>query len=387
MPDPDEPAGYNKDNPFSATLTVNRILNKPGSAKDTRHLVVNVAGSGFRYKTGDSLGVFPSNHPEVVDGVLKQGGFSGQEPVALPKVEGLLPLREALSSRLSLAQPTRKFLEFFMTRTSDPSEKARLEELLSGEKAEACREYLLNREVPDLLEDFPGVRLSAQDLVDLLRRLNPRLYSIASSFLAYPEEIHLTVAPVRYTTNNRERHGVCSTFLADRARPGIDQFPVFLSSSHFGLTEDKARDIIMVGPGTGIAPFRAFLQEREATGASGRNWLFFGDQHAATDYLYGEEFEDYVRKGILHRVDLAFSRDQDHKIYVQDRLRESGPEIWKWIRDGAIFYVCGDAKRMAKDVDTALRDIFMQAGGMSEDQAAEAIKLMRREKRYQRDVY
>ena len=387
MSDPDEPTGYNKDNPFPATLTENRVLNKPGSAKDTRHLVVNVAGSGFRYHTGDSLGVFPTNDPEAVRAILKLGGFTGLEPVSLPRTDGVLTLEEALTSRLSLAQPTRKCLEFLLTRTAGPAERARLEAILADGDADSCRDYLLNREIPDLLEEYPEVRITPQELVDLLRRLNPRLYSIASSYLAYPEEIHLTVAPVRYTTNHRDRVGVCSTFLSDRVELFNQRFPVFLSSSHFGLTEDGSRDIIMVGPGTGIAPFRAFLQEREKTGASGRNWLLFGDQHAATDYLYGDELEDYLGRGILTRVDLAFSRDQDHKIYVQDRLRESGSEVWKWIRDGAIFYVCGDAKRMAKDVDTALHGIFVRHGGMTEVEAGDAIKLMRREKRYQRDVY
>ncbi len=387
MSDSGEPSGYNKDNPFQATLTENRILNGEGSAKDTRHLVVNLAGSGIRYDTGDSLGVYPTNESEKVQAILDQCGFTGEEPVGLPKVEGETRLVDALACKLSLAQPSRKFLGFLLTKVTDPDERSQLEALTDKENAVSTREYLENHEYLDLLEIFPSARLSPQELVEQMRRLNPRLYSIASSSLAHPEEIHLTVAPVRYTTNGRERRGVCSTFLADRIGLNDGKCPVFVSPSHFGLTEDAACDIIMVGPGTGIAPFRAFLQEREKAGATGRNWLFFGDQHEASDYLYQEEFEGYLERGVLDRIDLAWSRDQDFKIYVQDRIRENAAEIWAWLSGGACFYVCGDAKRMAKDVDAALRDIMVGEGKMSEEEAVKALKLMRREKRYLRDVY
>ena len=215
----------------------------------------------------------------------------------------------------------------------------------------------------------------------------PRLYSIASSPKVYPSEIHLTVAVVRYQTNGRDRVGVCSTFLAERALVGITPAPVFVSHSHFGPPEDGAKDCIMIGPGTGIAPFRAFVQDRVASGAKGRNWLFFGDQHRATDFLYEDEWQQCLAQGSLARLDTAFSRDQVLKVYVQDRMRESAAELWAWLQAGAYFYVCGDAKRMAKDVDTALHDIVMQQGGMAPEQAAEYVKQMKKEKRYQRDVY
>ncbi len=378
---------YNKNNPFPAVISENRILNKEGSAKDTRHVVVNVAGSGIRYNIGDSLGVFATNESEKVDAVLTCCGFTGDERVTLPKVEGEVRVVDALSNGLTLSQPARKLLDFLLTKVTDDDERAHLESLTDPENREATKDYLLNREYHDILEEHPSARFDPQELVGQMRRLNPRLYSIASSSLVFPDEVHLTVAPVRYATNDRERGGVCSTFLSDRVELSSTKVPVFVSNSHFGLPEDDDTDIIMVGPGTGIAPFRAFLQEREKRGAKGRNWLFFGDRNEATDYLYGDEFEAWLSSGLLQRVDLAFSRDQDFKIYVQDRIREQAAEIWAWIRDGACFYVCGDAKRMAKDVDIALREVLMKEGGMSETEAADTIKVMKKERRYQRDVY
>ena len=247
--------------------------------------------------------------------------------------------------------------------------------------------FLEQREYIDLIEEFPGVKLGAQELVDHLRRLMPRLYSIASSPVLHPSQVHLTVAPVRYESNGRRRYGVCSTFLADRVTRRKTSIPVFVAESHFGLPEDSTKDIIMVGPGTGVAPFRAFTQERVATQATGRNWLFFGDQHEATDYLYAEEWKNLLTAGKLARVDLAFSRDQARKVYVQDRMREAAAELWSWIKGGAYFYVCGDAHRMAKDVDLALHQIISEQGGLDVAQAAEYVKLMKKEKRYQRDVY
>jgi len=239
----------------------------------------------------------------------------------------------------------------------------------------------------DLLAEYPSARLTPQEFVDHLRKLMPRLYSIASSPRVYPLEIHLTVAVVRYRTNERERVGVCSSFRADRAQVGSTPVPVFVSHSHFGPPEDGSKDAIMVGPGTGIAPFRAFVQDRKASGATGRNWVFFGDQHRATDFLYEEEWHTFVAEGAVARLDTAFSRDQLQKVYVQDRMRENAPEIWAWLQRGAYFYVCGDAKRMAKDVDTALVDIVGAQGKLDAAQAAEYVKQLKKEKRYQRDVY
>jgi sulfite reductase (NADPH) flavoprotein alpha-component len=380
---------YSKDLPFAARVIENRLLCKPGSAKETRHFVVDISGSGLHYKAGDSLGVFPSNRPAEVDELLQRIHASGDEMVSPPalKLPNPISLRDALTHRLALAKPTRKFVEALFGKATNAEERAKLEGLLAPESKDLLAGLLDEREFVDLLAEFPSARLAPQELVDHLRKLMPRLYSIASSARVHPTEIHLTVAIVRYETNHRERVGVCSTFLADRVQVGTTPVPVFVSHSHFGPPEDGDRDCIMVGPGTGIAPFRAFLQDRVATGAKGRNWLFFGDQKQATDFLYEEEWARYRAKGQLTRLDTAFSRDQPVKIYVQDRMRANAAELWRWIDGGAYFYVCGDAKRMAKDVDTTLHDIVAEQGGKTVEQAAEYVKQMKKDKRYQRDVY
>ena len=382
-------SAYTKDNPFPARLKENRLLNKPGAAKETRHYAVDISGSGLTYKVGDSLGVFPVNRPVEVAEIIERLGAGGDEPV-LPanlKLTAPISLRTALTSRLALSGPTRKILETLAAKATDAAEKEKLAGLLVPEAKEVCAMFLDEREFVDLLAEFPSAKLTPQEFTDHLRRLMPRLYSIASSPKPYPDEVHLTVATVRYTTNHRERVGVCSTFLADRVHAGTTPVPVFVSHSHFGVPEDGARDIIMVGPGTGIAPFRAVLQERVATGAKGRNWVFFGDQHHATDYLYEAEWNDWLAKGQLARIDTAFSRDQIIKVYVQDRMRENAAELWSWIQGGANFYVCGDAKRMAKDVDQALHDIIAEQGRIEVAAAADYVKQMKKDKRYQRDVY
>lgn len=380
-------SAYNKDHPFPAVIRENRILSKPGSAKETRHFAVSIVGSGMTYKAGDSLGVYPTNRTSEVDELLQLLGATGQEPVMLPKATAAIPLRQALTSKLALGSPTSKILNTFLARVTDGDEKAKITGLLSPDAKEVLSTYLEEREFVDILAEFPSAKLTPQEFVDHLRRLMPRLYSIASSPKLHPDEIHLTIAVVRYRMNNRERVGVCSTFLADRVQVGTTPTPVFVSNSHFGPPEDHSKDAIMVGPGTGIAPFRAFLQDRVADRAPGRNWVFFGDQKHATDFLYEEEWHQYKKDGYLHRLDLAWSRDQMRKIYVQDRMREHAAELWTWIKNGAHFYVCGDAKRMAKDVDLALHDIVAQQGGMELTAAADYVKTMKKEKRYQRDVY
>jgi sulfite reductase (NADPH) flavoprotein alpha-component len=379
---------YTKDNPFPARLVENRLLNKPGSHKETRHLVVDIAGSGLSYKVGDSLGVYPTNRPTEVEELIHRLGVSGDELVspAMLKLAEPITLREALSSRLALAKPTRRFVELLATK-ADEADRAKLALLLAPEHKDQLAGYLEDREYVDLLTEFPSARLTPQEFTDQLRKLMPRLYSIASSPRVHPGQVHLTVAVVRYETNHRSRVGVCSTFLADRVALHRTPVPVFVSDSHFGPPEDRTRDIIMVGPGTGIAPFRAFMQERVATGATGRNWVFFGDQHRATDFLYEEEWTRWQAEGRLARLDLAFSRDQLLKVYVQDRMREHAAELWAWLKNGAHFYVCGDAKRMAKDVEVALHDVIMQQGNMDAAAAAEYVKQMKKDKRYQRDVY
>ena len=380
---------YSKDRPFPAKLTENRLLSRPGSAKETRHFVVDLRGSGLHYKAGDSLGIFASNRTSEVNEILQRLGATGEELVAPAslKLPSPAPLRELLTEKLALSKPTRKIVEALAAKAINADEKAKLAGLLAPESKDMLGAFLEQREFVDLLAEFPSARLTPQEFVDHLRKLMPRLYSIASSAKLHPSDVHLTVAIVRYETNHRQRVGVCSTFLADRARVGTTIVPVFVSESHFAPPDDLTKDIIMVGPGTGIAPFRAFLQERVATAATGRNWLFFGDQKRGTDFLYEEEWQHYLARKQLTRLDTAFSRDQLLKVYVQDRMRENAAELWSWLKGGAHFYVCGDAKRMAKDVDTALHDIIAAQGGMSNAQAAEYVKQMKKDKRYQRDVY
>jgi sulfite reductase (NADPH) flavoprotein alpha-component len=385
--DPAAPSPYTKDNPFPSRVTENRVLTKPGSAKETRHLVVDLRGSGLHYQPGDSLGVFAHNRAEEVAEILKWLGATGEEPVVLPRTPTPAALAAALTFHLALSGPTRKIVETLAAHATAPAEQAKLAGLLTPESKDALAGFLDEREFVDLLAEFPSAKLTPQQLVDHLRRLMPRLYSIASSPRVFPTEIHLTVAVVRYRTNGRDRVGVCSTFLADRVQVGTTAVPVFVSHSHFKLPEDGARDVIMVGPGTGIAPFRAFVQERAAAGAAGRNWVFFGDQKRGTDFLYEEDWQPYLARGQIARFDTAFSRDQINKIYVQDRMRENAAELWSWISRGANFYVCGDAKRMAKDVDTALHDIIADQGRMTPEQAVDYVKAMKKEKRYLRDVY
>ena len=389
MSGPTAPAQYSKDLPFPARVTENRLLSKPGSAKETRHFIVDISGSGLHYKAGDSLGVFPTNRPSEVAELLERLGATGEEPVtpSALKLTASITLREALTDRLALAKPTRKFVEALAARATAAEEKAKLDGLLAPESKDLLAGMLEEREFVDLLAEYPSARFAPQEFADFLRKLMPRLYSVASSPRVHANEVHLTVAIVRYETNHRERVGVCSSFLADRVQVGATPVPVFVSHAHFGPPDDGAKDCIMVGPGTGIAPFRAFLQDRAAAGAAGRNWLFFGDQKRATDFLYEDEWADLVAKGQLTRFDTAFSHNQPVKIYVQDRMRENAAELWRWIDGGAHFYVCGDAKRMAKDVDTTLHDIIAEQGGMSVPQAAEYVKQMKKDKRYQRDVY
>lgn len=376
---------HDQNHPFPARIVENRILSGAGSEKETRHFVLDLTGSGLTYEVGDSLGVFPTNDPELVDEIIALLGAGGDEQLSLPRESEPVSLRQALLSRLSLAQPTVRTLEFLAGKTPDAAERAKLTALLDPAARETTRTFLAEREHVDLLDEFPHARPSPREFVGQLRRLVPRLYSIASSPQIYPSEVHLTVRVVRYVTNGRERGGVCTTFKADRTELFKTLVPVFVVHSHFGLPEDDAADIIMIGPGTGVAPFRAFLQERQARGATGRNWLFFGEQRRAADFCYADEFEAFQRAGVLHRFDTAFSRDQPEKIYVQDRMVERAAELWSWLSAGAYFYVCGDAKRMARDVDRALHDIIAREGDVAVP--ADYVKAMRKDRRYQRDVY
>jgi sulfite reductase (NADPH) flavoprotein alpha-component len=338
--EPDD-AGFSKKNPFPAPLLSNIHLNATGSSKDTRHIAFSLSGSGLTYEVGDALGVFVKNCPDVVDAIIAAHAFDPQAEVALPD-GGSAPLREAL---------------------------------------------LKHYEVRHLLGKTPESAPTPGALIESLRKLQPRLYSIASSLKAHPEEVHLCVATVRYSTDDVEHKGVASTFLADRLALGDTTGLYFHAANHFRLPTDLTKPVIMVGPGTGIAPFRAFLEERQATAATGKNWLFFGDQKRATDFLYHDQITEWLKKGTLTRLDTSFSRDQEEKIYVQTRMLQAASELWQWLEEGAHFYVCGDAKRMAKDVDDALHSIIQTAGAKSADEAAAYVAQMKKEKRYARDVY
>lgn len=376
---------YSRKNPYPASISVNTSLTGEGSGKDTRHFEIDLGDSGVTYEVGDSLGVFASNDPELVEAILANRGFSGDEQV-LTTDGAATTLRQALTHNFVITEPAKQILQAlaekdpsaaFITGLLEPAAKAQLDDFLWG------------RDILDLLEEFPAAQFTAEEFLKVLRKLQPRLYSIASSQKAVGTSVHLTVAVVRYTPKGktRLRKGVCSTFLAERAaEPGA--LPVFThTAKHFRVPEDPDQAVIMVGPGTGIAPFRAFLQERKATGATGKNWLFFGDQHAATDFLYQSEFEAAQADGILHRFDTAFSRDQEFKIYVQHRMLENAKDLFEWLENGAIFYVCGDAQRMAKDVDLALHQIVEQAGGKTPEHAKEYVEALKKEKRYRKDVY
>ena len=378
---------YDRKNPFPAPLLENVNLNGsgsetlPASNKETRHLEISLEGSGLTYEPGDSLGVFPSNCPEVVEDILRLTRHKGEEPITVDEEE--MPIREALLHKLDITGLTQLFLRKYASRAQ--SEK--LDALLAEKDKSNLKSYLYGREISDTLADFPVRDLSGQELVSLLRKMPPRLYSIASSLKACPDEVHLTVAAVRYQSNGKLRKGVCSTYLADRVGPE-DRIPVFVhANKNFHLPPDPDTPIIMVGPGTGIAPFRAFIQERRETGAKGKNWLFFGDQHLGTDFLYQTEWQTALKEGTLDRIDLAWSRDTDHKIYVQHKMREQAREIWKWLQDGAYFYVCGDANRMAKDVHAELITTAQTQGGMDQAEAEQWVKSLQKEKRYRRDVY
>ncbi len=376
-----EPVTYARRNPLAAELTEKILLNGEGSQKETIHLEFDLGDSGLTYEPGDSLAVIPTNAPEVVDDLLKTTKLAGDESISLK--EGSLPLRQALTEKLDITTLTLQL----MKRYAELAKNADLDKLIDPDNKEKLQTYLYGREIIDLLHDFPARDMNADALASLMRKLPPRLYSIASSLKAHPGEVHLTVAVVRYDGHGRRRQGVCSTYLADRLATG-ERASIYPSrNKNFKLPEDPDTPIIMVGPGTGIAPFRAFVEERVAIGAQGRSWLFFGDQHYLYDFLYQLEWQDHLKKGNLSRLDVAFSRDQPEKIYVQDRMLENAKDLYAWLQEGAVFYVCGDATRMAVDVDKALHTIVEKEGDMSGDDAAAYVKQLKSEKRYLRDVY
>jgi sulfite reductase (NADPH) flavoprotein alpha-component len=373
-------AGFGKSNPFPARMLRNICLNQPGSSKEVRHYELSLEGSGLAYEAGDALGVVPVNCPELVGDIIASLRCTGDEPVKVGEIE--MPFREAIVRHLDIAKPSQELVAAVAARCPG----APLAPLLAPERAADLKQWIWGRGVIDLTSLMPEP-FTPVEFVRLLRKLAPRLYSISSSPKAHPGEVHLTVGAVRYESHGRGRKGVASTFLADRVGDA-DFVKVFVQPSHgFRPPSDGARPMIMVGPGTGIAPFRAFLEERQAMAAKGRNWLFFGDQKRDTDFLYAEQLGNWQKEGHLARLDLAFSRDQAEKFYVQHRMLENAGELWAWLQEGGHFYVCGDASRMAKDVDAALHKVVETAGGKSPEEAKAYVATLKSEKRYQRDVY
>jgi sulfite reductase (NADPH) flavoprotein alpha-component len=377
---------YTRQNPFLAKITQNYPLTKEGSDKETRHIVVNTAGSGLKYVPGASLGVLAQNPPEQVDELLKLLKIDPQSQVG-DAASGIMPVRVALLKVYTINRVSKKFVKGVAEKLPIGPEKEKLTGFVAND--ELLTNYIDTRDCIDVILEYPQASITAPELISLLTKSMPRLYSIASSPDAHPNEVHMTVAVVSYVTHGRQKLGLASGWLGHYALPGT-LAPVYIQpSKHFHLPPTGDVPMIMVGPGTGIAPFRAFIEQRAFDKAKGKNWLFFGDQHHATDFLYEEEFNEFKKQGVLTRIDTAFSRDQANKIYVQDRMRENAAELWKWIKNGAYFYVCGDAKRMAKDVHQALIDIVQNEGGMKVEAATEYVEvnLMKTEKRYLRDVY
>ncbi|GKV86683.1 NADPH-dependent assimilatory sulfite reductase flavoprotein subunit [Pectobacterium atrosepticum] len=369
---------YSKSSPLQATFAVNQKVTGRGSEKDVRHIEIDLGDSGLRYQPGDALGVWFDNDPALVQELLELLWLKGDEPVS---VDGkTLPLSQALKSHFELTQNTAPIVEKYAALSRNET----LLSLLADKPA--LQQFAQRTPLVDMVRQAP-VELTAEQLLGLLRPLTPRLYSIASSQAEAESEVHITVGVVRYEYEGRARAGGASSYLADRLSED-DEIRVFIEhNDNFRLPANSETPVIMIGPGTGIAPFRAFMQQRDADGAEGKNWLFFGNPHFMEDFLYQVEWQRYVKEGLLTHIDLAWSRDQAHKIYVQDKLREKGAEVWRWIQDGAHLYVCGDANRMAKDVERALLDVIVEHGGMDSEQADEFLSDLRLERRYQRDVY
>ncbi|MGV4966913.1 assimilatory sulfite reductase (NADPH) flavoprotein subunit [Priestia aryabhattai] len=378
------PAGtspYSRTNPFKAEVLENLNLNGRGSNKETRHLELSLEGSGLTYEPGDSLGIYPENDPELVDLLLNEFKWDASENVTVNKEGETRPLREALISNFEITVLTKPLLKQAAELTGNDKLKALVE------NREELKAYTQGRDVIDLVRDFGPWNVSAQEFVAILRKMPARLYSIASSLSANPDEVHLTIGAVRYEAHGRERKGVCSVLCSERLQPG-DTIPVYLQSNkNFKLPQDQETPIIMVGPGTGVAPFRSFMQEREETGAKGKSWMFFGDQHFVTDFLYQTEWQKWLKDGVLTKMDVAFSRDTEEKVYVQNRMLEHSKELFQWLEEGASFYVCGDKTNMARDVHNMLVEIIETEGKMSREQAEGYLAEMKKQKRYQRDVY
>ncbi|PAD32863.1 assimilatory sulfite reductase (NADPH) flavoprotein subunit [Paenibacillus sp. 7523-1] len=372
---------YNRTNPFKAEVLENLNLNGRGSDRETRHIELSLEGSNLDYEPGDSLGVFPENHPRLVDELIAAMGWNADERVTVNKSGEQVSVYEALLRYFEITAVTKPVVQELAKLSPDSG----LADLLANDAE--FRNVMNSCDLLDLVQDYHLKGIPAGEFVAVLRKIPARLYSIASSSKSFPDEVHLTVRTVRYEARGRERYGVCSVHLAERIEAG-DSLPVYIQHNpNFKLPENPDAPIIMIGPGTGVAPFRSFLGEREETGAQGKTWLFYGDQHFLTDFLYQTEWQRWLKDGVLTKMDVAFSRDTEHKVYVQHRMLENSKELYQWLQEGAVIYVCGDEKKMAHDVHGALATILEQEGGLTSEQASEYLTRLQQEKRYQRDVY
>jgi sulfite reductase (NADPH) flavoprotein alpha-component len=376
-------AKYTRNQPYISRVITNQRLTGPESEKETIHIELELE-EGMTYTPGDAVGIIPTNRESQVEEVLQALGFNGTESVLDHKVE--LSLHEALTTRLGIGKLARGSMNQYAKLCGENVPPA-LKGLLGTENKARAEEYIWGREFVDLVKEFPGVVKQPQELFNILQRLNPRMYSIASSQAAHPNEVHTTVRVIRFKAHGADRQGVCSGHLGERAPEG-GTMPIFLQENNaFRLPEDTDAPVIMIGPGTGIAPFRAFLEHRQVLGQKGPMWLFFGEQRRVSDYLYKEQFLQMEREGVLTKLHTAFSRDTAKKVYVQDKMQENAADLYDWLERGAYFYVCGDASRMAKDVESALLDVIAKGSNGTLEKAAEYVAAMKKQKRYQRDVY
>lgn len=380
-----EPAqsAYSRNNPFHAEVLENLNLNGRGSDRETRHLELSLAGSDLTFEPGDALGVYPENHPRLVEEIIAAMGWNPDEAVQLNKKGEEGPLQEALLRHYEITVLTKPLLE----QAAKLSSSAALQELLGPDRQQELKDYIQGRDLLDLIQDFSPWEVPARSFVTILRKLPARLYSIASSYKANPDEVHFTVRAVRYQSHGRDRYGVCSVHCAERVQPG-DTLPIYIQNNpNFKLPANPAVPVIMIGPGTGVAPFRSFLEEREEQGADGKTWLFYGDRHFVTDFLYQTDWQRMLKDGVLNKLDVAFSRDTEEKVYVQHRILEHSRELYTWLQEGAHIYVCGDEKHMAHDVHSALITVIQEEGGLSPEAATAYLDNLQQEQRYQRDVY
>lgn len=374
---------YSKKNPYPAEVLENINLNGRGSNKETRHLVLSLEDSGLTFEPGDSLAILPENDPELVDSLINELGWNPEESVQINEEGDIYSLRKALLSKFEITRLTKTFIQA----AAELFHNEELKKLATPGNEEKVKAYLDGRDLLDFVRDFRPLQLKPVDFIHILRKLPARQYSIASSLKANPDEVHLTISTVRFQAHGRNRKGVCSSQIAERIQPG-DMLPIYVDQNpNFKLPSNPDTPIIMIGPGTGVAPFRAFLQEREAEGVTGKSWLFFGDQHFSSDFLYQVEWQKWLKNGVLTKMDVAFSRDQAEKVYVQHRMLEKRKEFYQWLEDGAVVYVCGDEKHMARDVHQTILTILEKEGGLTSEQAAVYLDQMRKQKRYQRDVY